>query len=960
MKKYQKRLVIFVVLLTLLIQTFCTGMSVPVSAADTSIFTDYLPEITQITDDGGFTHPGVGLTKDLLENVRTQVRAKAEPWNTYFNAMYTSSTAGTNVVSSNQSASNPTKPGSVVFNSKGIQSKFIADALKAYTQALMYYITGAEIYRANALHIIRIWSQMDSNKYAYYTDACIHSGVPLNRMAMAAEILRYSSSKGGTFVSAAGTTEELNWTQMDTDNFTNNLINPVINTLQYDNNHFMNQHMYPLLGAIAGYIFTGNKTRYHEAVEWFTVNSTAKDQGYNGSVMQLFRLIDEVSVIGNKVGEGEKVRQPYVQHVEMGRDQAHGGGDLTNSALISRMLLAQKTRVDPQKGTVSSAGNAVSPYEFLDNRILAAADYFWQYMLGYDTPWTPVAYSIAQDRTIRDTYNRFSLEYRGRFLTANFWDLYSYYTYEKKENVSQIAPHYYEAFMEKLAPTAGGWENVDAGNDFWLYLPAEADKFLPHIKSSGNLIEVEDRSTKLDGNTATITENDTTFLRFHASEEGGKIVLLSFSQGTKNCGLKIRTNGAAVMEIFGKTLVLPNTKKQWRYVTVKGEIGDFVPITVKGTPGVTVDLDHINTSADTQLTPPVFKTGTSDLNVFVYKGAPLTIDFSATDAGAMDLVTYEGFSMPQGSSLNKLTGTFTWKPTQTGTNSFAIAASDGTTVAARKVIISVSTDRNSAILEVLTPYNKNAKYESVSLENFTKVYEATINQIDTASDGDFCEQLIKLRSAVEGLKLITPLLSDGSMDYSSIVTSTLGPDLSWLVDGDNATFGGFKSGRENLYHILDFGADYKVSVSKFGLQSRMNFVDRAAGSVLFGSNDNVNWTRLTTGETKFTPDMSIIPVDDPYKNEKYRYLKIQEIHPQKDIIHDTIQNIIEWGELRIWGERYDANNKITSVSISSDQSSAGKIKIGDAVKLKFRTTEAIKDMTVTIQGACHGCHSRRY
>ena len=31
----------------------------------------------------------------------------------------------------------------------------------AYTQALMYIITGDEVYRANAMSIIQLWEQMD-------------------------------------------------------------------------------------------------------------------------------------------------------------------------------------------------------------------------------------------------------------------------------------------------------------------------------------------------------------------------------------------------------------------------------------------------------------------------------------------------------------------------------------------------------------------------------------------------------------------------------------------------------------------------------------------------------------------------------------------------------------------------------------------------------------------------------
>src|SRR5665647_1666388 len=173
----------------------------------------------------------------------------------------------------------------------------------------MYYITGDEVYRINAMHIIRIWSQMDPTKYVYFTDACIHTGVPLNRMTTAAEILRYTSCE----------TEELKWTDKDTVDFTTNLVNPVIETFQHDQNHFMNQHNYPLLGAMAGYIFTGNIDRYNESVEWFTVNSTATDQGFNGSVKQLFRWVTEEEKPGMKVGEGTPV-EPHVQHMEMGRD----------------------------------------------------------------------------------------------------------------------------------------------------------------------------------------------------------------------------------------------------------------------------------------------------------------------------------------------------------------------------------------------------------------------------------------------------------------------------------------------------------------------------------------------------------------------------------------------------------------------------------------------------------------
>src|SRR5690625_7504477 len=104
------------------------------------------------------------------------------------------------------------------------------------------------------------------------------------------------------------------------------------------------------------------------------------------------------------------------------------------------MLLSQGTTVDPVDGTVSKAGDAVGPYEFLDNRILAAADYFCQYMLGEDPDWTPVAYAISPDGTIRDTYRRIATGYRGRYLPMNLSDLFHYHTYEAGLEPEQAAP----------------------------------------------------------------------------------------------------------------------------------------------------------------------------------------------------------------------------------------------------------------------------------------------------------------------------------------------------------------------------------------------------------------------------------------------------------------------------------------------------------------------------------------
>lgn len=896
-KKTAPLLVLSVVMMQMAFVLYPNSVNATTRGA-TSIFTDYFPVIHEVVDSNGFKHPGVGLTKTLLENVRTQVRAHAEPWNTYFNAMLESGAASKTVTSGNQSRSDSTRPESDSFNSQGFNGKFISDAAKAYTQALLYYITGDEVYRKNAIHIIRIWSQMDRAKYRYFTDACIHTGIPLNRMVMAAEILRYTSCQ----------TAFLEWTDQDTENFSTNLIIPVAETFLHDQNHFMNQHSYPLIGAISGYIFTGNKDSYNEAVEWYMVNRTAKDQGFNGSIKQLFRWVDEKAVIGNKVGEGTPV-PGQVQHVEMGRDQAHGGGDLTNAAIINRLLLAQGTKVDPATGIVSTAANAVGPYEFLNDRILAAGNYFWQYMLGYETPWTPVAYSIAQDGTVRDTYNSLSISYRGRFQTANFWDYYSYYTYVRHEDVSQLAPYYYEAFTKKLTPDGAGWTNVDAGTDFWLYLPAaagaDASKFVPQNKSTGKLLEPEDRYTKLDNNTATLQEGNCSFIRFNATEVGSKIVLLSFDYGAKTYGIRIRTNGIARLDISGNSLTLPDTKGKWKYVIANLRMSNFVYATVSGSPGVTVDIDHLNASGATELTTPAFKSGSSNLNLIAYVGQPVRIDFTATDSDTSSILSYEASNIPKDATFDSKTGAFFWQPAAAVARCMTVAANNGTTYAAKNVNVQVTADRASAVKAATESYHPEIDYTPVTIRNFKTVYNETIGQISKANDEVFSRQLMELTVATQNLELMTPLCKDdGSFDYTkAVVSSTCGKEIGNWVDGISSSFVGFYLAPDS-YHILDFGSDYKVSAKAFGFQSNI-FADRTAGSVVFGSNDKKNWTRLTTQETRFTQDFQTIQVDDAYKNAQYRYLKIEKIHRHPDIIGGKTSFLLELAEFRIYGRRHN-------------------------------------------------------
>ncbi len=897
-----------------------------------SVITDYLPTIFETIDANGFKHPGVGLTKELLENLQTQVRAQKEPWKTYFDQLVASvdpwgTPLATRTVSSKFSEG--------CFCSQGYNEKFVWDGLTAYTQALMYVITGDEVYRANTMYIIRKWEQKNPADYAYFVDSHIHTGVPLYRMVTAAEIMRYTSTH----------TAELEWTDQDTANLTNNVIVPVTETFNHTNHRFMNQHLYPLIGAISGYVFTGNVERYHEAVEWFTVNKTAVDQHINGSIKRLFRLVD------TNAATGEKVDNPQVQITEMGRDQAHSTGDVINVAILSRLLQAQGTKVDPVDGTVSTAENAVTTYDFLDKSILAGTDHFARYMNGYDTPWIPTEARMREDGS-PVIYQILNTAYQGR-IGGNAYDLYYYYKYEQGLDIEQVAPYFAEMFKKR---TDYHWASRDSGGEYWLYIPKEAETEgttnLPKVDPNPNWKEIEVRFTNLDGNSTAMQEGDVSFVRINAAESGSKIALVQSNSGTRVLGYKIRTNGAAKLEAFGETITLPDTQGQWRYVYYNlpkdHELRTMNYFTIIGN-GTTVDIDHINVNAANELTPPVFNEGNTALNLFAYVGseAALHYDFSATDAGPSDVVTYRIAGAPEGAVFDASTGAFAWKPTQAGTYAFVVEASDGTTLSTRDVTVTVANDRQSAVDAVNAPYDANTDYIWATHDTYKLTNDDTMSVIDTATDAEFYQKLAVLYDAVQGLQLTTPLHTDGSINYLNMFLSS-GFNPKRFLDSEPSTAGNTAI---NLGVHMDMGPNFRVSASKFQIQARAGFPERGGGIAMYGSNDKEIWTRLTPEVTPVSADLHTLTVSPELQNEQFRFLKIQMINKPYDAPWP------ELSEFRIFGKRHEVINKISSVSIGSDQAFGGRIVMGDTAKLSFQSTEAIQNVKVTLQGVPATVHS---
>jgi hypothetical protein len=889
-----------------------------------TVVTTYVPTVSESIDASGFKHPGLGLTKEMLENVQTQVRAQQQPWTDYFNEMAVHPSSSKNPAISN--TLNGTTPRNLGISSAGANGSFIADGLTVYAQAIMYLITGDETYRANGMRIVRIYEQMDPTKYGYFTDSHIHTGIPLQRMLAGVEILRNTSTLNPA----------LEWTDDDTAKLKANLVVPVMQTFNSCNCRFMNQHLYTTIGKMSGAIFGGDRQEYNKAVEWFTVNKDAVDQGQNGSIKRLFRLVTRNDLTGEPV-------TPAVQHVEMGRDQAHGAGDITNAEILARLMLAQGTKVDPVTGTPSTQANAVGPYEFLDDRILAAGELFATFMVGYDIPWVPTASHTDGAGNPTVLYKFVSGNLRGRE-SAAVWELFYYYKYARGFDMAQRAPNFTKFFASR---TSLGWGGHDGGDDMWLTIPAaaaQAEGNQYQMRPVGNPYrEVEERFTALDGNAVAMNDGTTAFLRVTATTEGSKLVVFGYSASGSSYSVRLRTNGTATFDLNGVPFALPDTHGEWRYLIIPSTSWDYQKMVITGA-GTTVDIDHLNIQASSTLSAPAFTAGAEDLTLYSFAGNTLAtaFDFSATDVGEGQVITYQADKLPQGASFDTATGAFSWTPAQAGTYDFIVSVSDGTTTTVKRIKVIVDADRQAAINTAIARYNPSAPYVASTVPPYTNAYNDIMSVIGSASDAVFFQKLTVLRSAANGLQELSPLLpSDGSLNYPDLLySSDMGTKAKYFIDDiDYSSFGVF-DGKTMIN--MDFGPNFKVAANRFDLQAVGTFPERGENLAIFASNDYETWTRLTPGLSALLDEMQTLPVSEAVKNMRFRFFRIQALNFNGTPVQPS--------EFRIFGARYENVHKVTTVSLGSTQAFKNSVLEGQTIKLSFVSEEPINNVTATIHG----------
>lgn len=869
------------------------------------------PVAQAVTSPNGFKHPNMGFTLEQLEYTRQQIRADVEPYKTYYRMLTTvcCNYANINLQPTNRDPSKVDTPNTPNFNNNTGRTRIINDSQGALTQAILYYITGQNEYRRNAMRILRTWSNMNPDGYAYFGDAHIHLGVPLYRMLIAAEIMRYTP--GDPSYAAY----PLVWTDTDTQKLKNNLIDPMEKHFFSSRERFMNQHNYSLVGRLAGAIFTDNRERYDETIEWMTVNAGSTRQDINGAIMPLIPLIGADNP-ANKYGF------PFYQIQEMQRDQAHGGDNVDILAGLLRMATAQGTKVDPFTGKPSTSADAVSIYAFGGNRLLMGANAFAQYMLGYDTPWADTSGGTS---TI-------SSAYRGRLFEVDaIAELYNIYKYEEGVDVDTLAPYLAQAAAHANGP-AIPWgtaspANKDMGSTAFISMP----KALTGIPlPPGGPLESERKSIFYKGEWSTVTEGERTFGHGKVTPAGATITFhdVQYADRSKYApvGIMVRTNAPMKLTATadGKALpwsemAVPDTKGQWRYIvpdtSSAASLGrwqgdNIMYFKFSGAEGATVDVDFVNMAAPTELTPPRFSLPVFPITEIAVQGVPYSAPYKAVDANAADSVVHEAISIPAGATLDSSSGAFSWTPgmDQVGMHDIVVSATDGQVISTMTARLNIQPDRASAFQAALAAYDPAQVYTTVSMEQFKKELAPLQEAMSSVSDAEFAALLKTVQATAAKLQLLNPkVASDNSLDWSkNMVTATgFGAERPALLVDDNYNS---YSGDLRAPIYIDFGEDYRVSVGAFGIQARFMFANRSQGANVYGSNDMSNWTLLTSRETSDTTsrnfEMEVTPVLPGLETAQFRYFMARVDHP--GIPTDpAFPGISSYGEFRFHGMRHD-------------------------------------------------------
>ncbi|MGM9550824.1 MAG: stalk domain-containing protein [Clostridia bacterium] len=444
------------------------------------LITDYVPQAVTIYENLSYTdeegsvhegtimHPGISVNQMYLDNMRDKVRSGQEPWRSAFVAFAADGDCSKNpriyYEFGNDYFVNILGPWTKQNNQAldvycGMRANW--DGATAFKQAIMWYITGDDVYRANSMKIIRAWSSIESVQW----HVNFRYAILTYFLAAAGEIFRYTDCE----------TEELKWTEEDTKNLANMMEQL---SITYNMHTFwMAQHQFCVMGGMAQAIFTNDLKMYEEAVEAALVNEEGDEGGRNGALTKVMRLMTKNEETGEELSEEDY----HVQLTEMGRDAGHSYDDIGGLSTLLQMIFAQGTMVDPVKGTVSVGEDAVNPFNFGNDRFLEGYSYLVRYHMGEDVLWTP---------TVQDgyTYTKINEDGRGR-IEALAGAVYNYYKYIEKQNMTEDRFKYLASVYESNMPEPTS-DDYPAASTLLLTL-GEGEEVTPSVNVNGIKIKTD-------------------------------------------------------------------------------------------------------------------------------------------------------------------------------------------------------------------------------------------------------------------------------------------------------------------------------------------------------------------------------------------------------------------------------------------------------------------------------------
>jgi S-layer homology domain len=624
---------------------------------------------------------------------------------------------------------------------------------------------------------------------------------------------------------------------------------------------------------------------------------------------------------------GEAV-EPSLQLVEMGRDMPHAEGNLTNLLMMAKTIDFQKTKVDPVNGTVTDQADGVSPIHFLDDRLAKGVALYTKFNMGFGLPWVPT-YSET-DPHHSDYLARYDLiSPRGR---GTFGGAASYYYFkgigldmEKGSNRYIKAGFDAKASSRESARSGIYLDSLhNYGFDFWIGLPAAASDAAPDPKKAKRALapvlpelEVTYKGSPVKGVQfeyqfvdlsvhaqpgdiypgspkdiplkAQLDADGTGYVRMGIDQHPRTMVFTGrFPRGS---GLRVRSNAFVKLGFYRKEdfsqegsclkeLYVPNTNGEWVHVISDVEGQGLLYIEGSCSSGTAnIDFDCVET--DASVLHPIASDFPDDVRTIpAYAGEPIESRMAAT--GAASTVSYCALNLPANAKFNTTTAVLSWTPSveQVGDHEIYVVARDGDTIRTERMILHVARDMQSALDFVARDYDPKKRYISATEQAF----KAALAKRD----------LVALQRAVAGLRLVSPCLPDGTLDYR-VASSPPERGVNKMADNDVFTSGGIWGFDKSI--TLDFGNDFKVKCEAFRMLARDGLPARMVEAVVYGSNNCKDWTLLTENKTVRSPDWQELKVREKERSKPYRYLRL--FMPAKPL------PMFEIAELRIIGERIE-------------------------------------------------------